>query len=286
MIAGSMRTTLLAPLISETISSFGLYDPLASRLLGKNTSSGLKDAKIFRGLRARNVLFLTVIGTSLLMIGGIDAVSACSLANHCYAQWYAQWYAWPGITGDREEYGVKSTMNTVEISDDDGLNNFVVHAQWVVHNSGKWVEIGIIQGDFPGCPTLAEHAEKYYWTSWDGTFDSNGEPVVEGECVSTPSVGSATVELSDTNKDGDWTYKVGSTTINTKTNDFGKGYLQVGGESTGADNTLDGDFSSLKYYDTAWRAWTHHRDQIAGSALDIEECSASSANVGDDPSCS
>lgn len=86
MIAKSTKTTLFAPLISATVSSFGLDDTLASRQLGKNTSSDLKDAKIFRGSKARNILFLTVIGTGLLMIGGIDAVSACSLSNHCYAQ--------------------------------------------------------------------------------------------------------------------------------------------------------------------------------------------------------
>lgn len=285
MIAKSMKTTVSTPLTGTAIPSRVLGDTPALRRPGRSANGGLNDPKGFRGSKAGIILFLTFIGTGLLIIGGVDAVSACSLSNHCYAQWYAQWSIWPGITGDREEYGVKSTMNTVEMSDDDGPNNFVVHAQWIVHNSGKWVEIGIIRGDFPGCPALAEHAEKYYWISWNGTFGSNGEPAVEGECVSAPSVGSATVELSDTNKDGDWTYKVGSTTINTETNDFGKGYLQIGGESTDANNTLDGDFSSLKYYDTAWRTWTHHRDQVAGSAMGIEECSASSANVGDDPSC-
>ena len=283
MIERCMKRHCLSPLIRATILSFGLGCTLNQ--LGKDVSGDLKTAKILRGSKARNVLFLTVIGTGLLMIGGVDAVSACSLSSHCYAQWYAQWHVWPGITGDREEYGVKSTMNTVEISDSNGSNNFVVHAQWIVHNSGKWVEIGIIQGDFPGCPTLAEHTEKYYWTSWDGSVDSNDNLIVKGECMSILSVGSSTVELSDTNKDGNWIYKVGSTTINTKANNFGKGYLQIGGESTDADNILDGDFSSLQYYDTEWRTWTHHRDQVIGTELGIEECSASSANVGDDPSC-
>ena len=220
------------------------------------------------------------------MIGGIDPASACSLSNHCYAQWYTQWYMWPGFTGDRQEYGVKSTMNTVEMSDDSGSNNFVVHSQWMVHHTGRWVEIGTIQGDFPGCPTLAENTERYYWISWDGSIDSNGNLIIEGECVSAPSVSLATVELSDTDRDGDWIYKVGSTTINTETNGFGKGYVQIGGESTDADNTLDGDFSSLQYYDTAWQTWTHHREHVIGAGLNIEECSASSANVGYDPSCS
>ena len=183
------------------------------------------------------------------------------------------------------EYGVKSIMNTVEISDDGGSNNFVVHAQWIVQNSGKWVEIGIIRSDFPACPTLAESTEKYYWTSWDGSIDSSGDPMVEGECVSIQSVSSSVMELSDTNKDGNWIYKVGSTIISTETNNFGKGYVQIGGESVDAENTLDGDFSTLKYYDTTWHTWTHHREQIAGTGLDIVECSASSANVGDNASC-
>lgn len=181
------KTILFTSLISTTISSFGLNDTLASRQLGKNASGDLKDAEIFLGSETRNVLFPVVTGTGLLMIGGTDAVSACSLSNHCHAQWYAQWSIWPGITGDRED-GVKSTMNTVEISDNDGLNNFVVHAQWILHSSGKWVEIWI-RDDFPGCLTLAEYAEKYYWISWDGTFDSNGEPMIEGECVSTLPAG-------------------------------------------------------------------------------------------------
>lgn len=249
-------------------------------------SNNMRRTKILCDSKASNTLFLTVIGTGLFMVGGIDAVFACSLSDHCYAQWYAQWYVWPGVTGDREEYGVKSTMNTVEISDDNGSNNFIVHAQWIVHNSGKWVEIGVIQGDFPACSTLAENTEKYYWLSWDGRFDLQGDPIIEGECVLVPSVGSATVEVSDTDKDGDWIYKVGSTTISTETNGFGKGYVQIGGESVDAENTLDGDFSSLEYYDTAWHTWTHHREQISGTGLDIEECSASSANVGDNPSCS
>lgn len=231
------------------------------------------------------VVVLVILGTSLLMTGGINTAFACSISNHCYTQWNAQWSIWPGITGDREEYGVKSKMNTVDISDNNGSNNFIVQAQWIVHNSGKWVEIGIIQGDFPGCPTLAENTEKYYWISWDGSTNSDGNAMIKGECVSVPSVRATIVELSDTNKDGKWTYIVDSITINTTTNEFGKGYVQIGGESTNADNTLDGDFSLLKYYDAAWHAWTHHREQVIGSGLDIEECSTSSANVGDDPSC-
>ena len=48
--------------------------------------------------------------------------------------------------------------------------------------------------------------------------------------MSTLSVGSNTVELSDSNKDCNWTYTVRTTTINTETNDFGNGYLQIWGE--------------------------------------------------------
>ena len=104
---------------------------------------------------------------------------------------------------------------SVQDTDDYGSNNFIVQAQWIVHNSGKWVEIGVIQGDFPGCPTLAESNEKYYWISWDGSVNSANEPIIGGECVIIPSVSSTTVELSDTDKDGDWIFKVGTTTIAT-----------------------------------------------------------------------
>jgi len=230
------------------------------------------------------VVCVLAVATGIVAVGGVESAYACSLTVHCHAQWYAQWWAWPGITGDREEYGVKSTLDTNSINDDNGENNFIVQSQWIVHPFGKWVEIGVIQGDHPGCPTLAENTEKYYWLSWDGTLSGN-EPVIEGECVSMPSVASVTTELSDTNKDGVWLFKVGSTTLATHTNDFGKGFVQIGGESIDSDNTLDGDFTSLQYYDTAWNTWTHHREQIQGTGLDIVECSASSANVGDNPSC-
>lgn len=283
MTAKRAKTTLFASLIGTMLPPSGLNNAFASHPLGKNMSGGLKDAKY--PIKAGNIPFLTAIGAGLLMVGGLDPASACSLSNHCYVQWHAQWHVWPGFTGDRQEYGVKSTVNTVEMSDDSSSNDFVAHSQWMVHHTGGWVEIGTIQGDFPGCPALAENTERSYWISWDGSIESNGNLMIEGGCVSAPSVSSATVELSDTDRDGDWVCKVGSTTISTGANGLGKGYVRIGGESTDADSTLDGDLSSLQCYDAAWQAWAHHGEHVIGAGLNIEECSASSTNVGDDPSC-
>ncbi len=136
------------------------------------------------------------------------------------------------------------------------------------------MELGVIQGDYPDCPSNAESTKRYYWISRDGTYDANGDENIEGGCVITLNVANNVIKLEDTNMDGTWNFIVGSTAVTSFENDFGKGLVKIGMESTDPDNTVNSKFVNLDYYDNRWNDWESAR--IIKSVTDITRCSADS----------
>ncbi len=78
--------------------------------------------------------------------------------------------------------------------------------------------------------------------------------------------------------DGTWNFVVGSTTVTSFENDFGKGWVKVGMKSTDRDNTADAKFTNLDYYDSRWNDWESAK--IMKSITDITRCSADSFVLG------
>ena len=78
--------------------------------------------------------------------------------------------------------------------------------------------------------------------------------------------------------DGTWNFIVGSTTVTSFENDFGKGWVKIGIESADRDNTVDAKFTNLDYYDSRWNDWESAK--IIKSVTDITRCSADSFVLG------
>lgn len=86
---------------------------------------------------------------------------------------------------------------------------------------------------------------------------------------------------------GDWLIKASSYTLQSaRTNDFGKGNVHVGGESTHHQNTMNSKATNLQYYDTQWRNWSDNILTETHRYYSIDECTATSFEFGsDNPSC-
>ena len=116
------------------------------------------------------------------------------------------------------------------------------------------------------------------WISWDGTYDANGDKNIKDGYVTTPGITNNMVKLEDINRDGTWNFIVDSTTVTSFENDFGKGIMKMGMESTDRGNTANAKFSNLDYYDSRWNDWESAK--IIKSVTDITRCLADSFVLG------
>ena len=216
---------------------------------------------------------------------GVHDCLDSSDGSHCYSIAILEWIQWPWGSGEREEYGVKGNLKVETVTTANGTDHFSVHSMWISDAvDGRWVEVGWMRGgDTTVCGTDASTTPRYYWVSYDG---SAGVP--DSGCkTNVTASGIPYFELSDTNKDGDWVIKASTYTLQSAiTNDFGKGHVHVGGESTHYQNTIDSKATNLKYYDTQWRIWADNILKETHAYYDIDECTAISFEFGsDNPSC-
>ena len=205
--------------------------------------------------------------------------------SHCYAIAILEWVQWPWGSGEREEYGVKGNLEVKTVTTASGTDHFSIHSLWIRDAiDGSWVEVGWMRGgDTSVCGTDAATTPRYYWVSYDG---SPGVP--DSGCkTNVATSGTPYFELSDTNKDGDWIIKAATYTLQSaRTNDFGKGHVHAGGESTHYQNTMDSKATNLQYYDTQWRNWVDNILTETHTYYDIDECTATSFEFGsDNPVC-
>lgn len=193
---------------------------------------------------------------------------------HCYAVIHAEWEVWPFV-GLREESGNKGT-NTLPstLPTTSGDDHWVANPFWVIFPDADFVEVGWIKGDgICGDHSTAE----WYWVKWEDNVPSHG-------CISSPSSG-VTYELSDTDKNKTWSLKIAGTQRTTSTQDYDKGWLDVGSEYRANNISHDGKSQSLQYYDTQWRDWDDAGQTETGQ-YSVDYCTyPTSFEHGDNPSC-
>lgn len=221
---------------------------------------------------------LSLATVSLLVPLSTNTVSAtgghtCD-APHCYAQIHAEWESWP-FSGLREESGNKGSNNLpTTLPTTSGDDHWVANPFWVVFPDADFVEVGWIKGD----GICGDHSTaQFYWTIRD---DNN----ITFQCY-TSSSGFTDYELNDTDKNKTWSLKIDGNQKTTSSQDYNKGWLNVGSEYRANDIVNDGKSQSLQYYDTQWRDWDHARTTQTGQ-YSIDWCTEpTSFEHGDNPSC-
>lgn len=167
------------------------------------------------------------------------ALNCANGADHCWAEEYNQ------VTN----YGNSFTTIITNLVASNCNDYFATVEQWIRLPNGDWLESGFTTGTFNG--SCISNEISFHGGQVGSYFEVND---------GTATIGSTkTYEVSDTNKDKTWLYKINSSTVGTKTVTYTSGTgQQVGAETTDDLVTIPKThiWDIQMYKTTGWSFWT------------------------------